>query len=182
MSSNEENVSNAEQSEMRAAAPPTAAEQEIDFETKPNPLSEFSPSPRNLKIPDPMPKSLEDPENEVQSGSLFDPVKDQPRRDLYGGDIKQGIPTGFSNILHDISLAVLRTFNYNEPDKNTGKVFHGNHHLYEFLAAHFEARLKEREALTGKSSGMSEFISIYLFVIMSVETLYIPFLLHSVHS
>jgi len=77
----------------------------------------------------------------------------QPRRDMYGGDIKQGMPKRLENILYDISNFVIKRYNYDYPDPGTKKVFGNLEEIYDFLSAYLEVRLEQRYPSTGKPKG-----------------------------
>lgn len=112
----------------------------------------FSPAPNNLICPEPLPR-LFDADDEMFSGSTFHPVINQSRRDMYGGDLRKGIPNGFQHILYDISNAVIRTSNYGQIHPDTRKVFNGKSEILQYLALYLEQRLVQRYELNGKPTG-----------------------------
>lgn len=108
----------------------------------------YKPPPKNLVCPEPLNDDLlakKDP----RSGSQFNPLLHQPRRDMYGGDIRKGIPIGFQHILYDLSNAVIKSSNYDDPNPKTKKVFSITLDIYRFLAEYLEAKLVERSIATG---------------------------------
>lgn len=114
---------------------------------------EFTPAPRDLICPEPLPRAIADDESTMFFGSLFHPVLHQSRRDMYGGDLRKGIPKGFQNILYDISNAVIKENNYGKTHPHTKKVFNGKQDMYEFIARYIDDRLTQRNEFNGKKKG-----------------------------
>lgn len=114
----------------------------------------YKPPPKNLICPEPLEDNLTG-KKERSSGSSFNPLLHQPRRDMYGRDLKKGIPPGFQHILYEISNAVIQSSNYNDPNPDTKKVFANKTEIYRFIADHLEMKLIQRatsdpEAKLGK--------------------------------
>lgn len=147
------------------------SEQSAENEAK-NPVhdparSAFTPQPTNLVCPEPLPRTKSDEDvTEVTSGSRFHPLLHQPRRDMYGGELKKGIPKGFQHVLYDISNAVIKASNYNDPDPVSKQVFSTRFEVYAFLAEYFENRLQERNTTTGEK------MSQYNITVMSYNYMY----------
>lgn len=110
--------------------------------------SAFKPMPRNLTCPAPLKDDIG-----LVSGAQFNPMLHQPRRDMYGGDPKKGIPKEFQNMLYDLSNAVIKASNYNDPNPDTKKVFSDKNDIYRYVADYLHTKLIQRNSATGEKMG-----------------------------
>ena len=131
----------------------TNSPQRTSIQSIPGAMPAYRQQPHNVTCPTPLPRDIAHDEATMFSGSKFHPVLHQSRRDMYGGDLRRGIPTGFQNILYDISNCVLKENNYGRQDPSTKKVFNYKEDIYECIAAQLEYRLTQRMAMNGKKTG-----------------------------
>ena len=67
----------------------------------------------------------------------------QPRRDLYGGAVTKGIPTGLQHILYGVSNAVIKSYNY---DETRSKSQVDKAQIYSIVADHLQSELDRRSS------------------------------------
>lgn len=110
------------------------------------------PVPQNLICPEPLSPVLANDKNDLGSGSMFNPILHQPRRDMYGGNSRKGIPKGFQHILYDVSNAVIKENNYGATDSETKRVFRDKYAIYHYIAEHLGSRLMQRKDVNGEKT------------------------------